>query len=213
MYGARKRTVVVSLGNNFIGARWRRKLIMIYPSADKLEKWGNKYSLVVLAAKRAKQLKSGAPVLIDTDSDNPLTVALEEIASGKVLSRVPDTDALPTEKAEPEVAQLLAVPEDRAETDAEALEVEATEAATVEQEEIEIVLESEEEETTEVEIAGEMSEETDVVDSEADLEDFEESEELEETQEDTGEVEIEVADEEPVPRPKRGRKAKAEEPE
>ncbi len=44
----------------------------------------NRYSLVVLAAKRAKQIREGAPLLIDTDSPNSLTVALEEIAAGKI---------------------------------------------------------------------------------------------------------------------------------
>lgn len=44
----------------------------------------NRYSLVVLAAKRARQIKEGAPLLIDTESTNPLTVALEEIAAGKI---------------------------------------------------------------------------------------------------------------------------------
>jgi len=58
---------------------------LIYPSADTIEKMvGSRYSLVVLAAKRAKQIKEGAPVLIDTASTNPLTIALEEIAAGKV---------------------------------------------------------------------------------------------------------------------------------
>lgn len=58
---------------------------MIYPSADTIEqKVGSRYSLVVLAAKRAKQIKEGAPVLIETASTNPLTIALEEIAAGKV---------------------------------------------------------------------------------------------------------------------------------
>lgn len=58
---------------------------MIYPSADIIEeKVKSRYSLVILAAKRAKQIKEGAPVLIDTDSTNPLTIALEEIAAGKV---------------------------------------------------------------------------------------------------------------------------------
>jgi len=58
---------------------------LIYPSADTIEeKVGSRYSLVVLAAKRAKQIKEGAPVLIETASTNPLTIALEEIAAGKV---------------------------------------------------------------------------------------------------------------------------------
>jgi DNA-directed RNA polymerase subunit omega len=58
---------------------------LIYPSADTIEQMvGSRYSLVVLAAKRAKQIKEGAPVLIETASTNPLTIALEEIAAGKV---------------------------------------------------------------------------------------------------------------------------------
>ena len=58
---------------------------MIYPEGDAIrERVHNRYSLVVLAAKRAKQLKDNAPPLIDTTSTNPLTIALEEIAAGKV---------------------------------------------------------------------------------------------------------------------------------
>lgn len=83
---------------------------MIYPSADKLELWGSKYSLVVLAARRAKQIKSGAPPLIETSSRNPLTIALEEIAAGKIHCQVADHDILPKTTQEAEVAQLLAIP-------------------------------------------------------------------------------------------------------
>ena len=58
---------------------------MIYPSADKIDKEiDSKYALVVLAAKRARQIKEGGRLLIDTRSANPLTIALEEIASGRV---------------------------------------------------------------------------------------------------------------------------------
>lgn len=58
---------------------------MIYPAADKIEKQvDSKYALVILAAKRAKQIKEGSKPLIKTDSTNPLTIALEEIAAGQV---------------------------------------------------------------------------------------------------------------------------------
>ncbi len=58
---------------------------MIFPSADNIKQnIGSRYSLVVIAAKRAKQIKEGAPILIDTLSTNPLTIAMEEIAAGKV---------------------------------------------------------------------------------------------------------------------------------
>jgi DNA-directed RNA polymerase subunit omega len=56
----------------------------------------NRYSLVVLAAKRAKQIREGSPVLINTASTNWLTIALEEIAAGKVnfieAPEVPDDE-------------------------------------------------------------------------------------------------------------------------
>ena len=69
---------------------------MIYPSADTIEdRVKSRYSLVVLSAKRAKQIKEGAPVLIDTDSTNPLTVALEEIAAGKVTAIEVDGELVP----------------------------------------------------------------------------------------------------------------------
>ena len=58
---------------------------MIYPSPDKIDaQVGSKYALVILAAKRAKQLKEGSRPRLPTDSTNPLTIALEEIAEGKV---------------------------------------------------------------------------------------------------------------------------------
>ena len=58
---------------------------MIYPSADKIDKnIESKYALVILAAKRAKQIKEGARSRIHTESVNPLTIALEEIAAGEI---------------------------------------------------------------------------------------------------------------------------------
>lgn len=58
---------------------------MIYPSADKIdEAIDSKYALVVLASKRAKQLKEGARPVINTATTNPLTIALEEIAAGQI---------------------------------------------------------------------------------------------------------------------------------
>jgi len=44
----------------------------------------SKYALVMVAAKRARQLKDGVLPLVDIDSTNPVTIALEEISTGKV---------------------------------------------------------------------------------------------------------------------------------
>lgn len=124
---------------------------MIYPSADLLEeKVDSRFTLVVLAARRAKQLREGAPRLIDTPSTNPLTIALEEIAAGKVTFQVPDHDEVPSgasiaelealpelESAETEAAELIAEPElvDEAARIAELLRLPGEETPVAEAEE------------------------------------------------------------------------------
>jgi DNA-directed RNA polymerase subunit omega len=58
---------------------------MIHPSLDNLvDKVDSKYTLVVLAAKRAREIMDGEEALVDSKSNKPVTVALEEIAHGRV---------------------------------------------------------------------------------------------------------------------------------
>ena len=55
------------------------------PSPDILNEFAHgKYVLSNLAAKRAKQLREGAPPLVNIESNHPLTIALAEIAAGKI---------------------------------------------------------------------------------------------------------------------------------
>lgn len=54
------------------------------PFEDLLEHVDSKYRLVIVAAKRAKQLNRGAACLIQPRSAKPTYQALEEIASGKL---------------------------------------------------------------------------------------------------------------------------------
>lgn len=55
------------------------------PSPDILNEFEHgKFVLSNLAAKRAKQLKDGALALVQVDSTHPLTIALAEIAAGKI---------------------------------------------------------------------------------------------------------------------------------
>jgi len=54
-----------------------------------LDRVSNKYALVIVAAKRARQLKDGALPMIDIDSANPVTISLEEIAAGKIRYEMP----------------------------------------------------------------------------------------------------------------------------
>lgn len=66
------------------------------PSPDILNDFQpGKFVLSNLAAKRAKQLREGAPPLVQVDSSHPLTIALAEIAAGKIKPIMPtgDTDA------------------------------------------------------------------------------------------------------------------------
>jgi DNA-directed RNA polymerase subunit omega len=58
---------------------------MIRPPLEALlDKVDNKYALVIATSKRARQLKEGHLPMVDIPSTNPVTVALEEIAAGKV---------------------------------------------------------------------------------------------------------------------------------
>ena len=70
---------------------------MIYPAADKLDAMESKYALVIVAAKRAKQIKDGARRFVPSRSTNTLTVALEEIAEGNIVPLlVGEPEKLPT---------------------------------------------------------------------------------------------------------------------
>ena len=55
------------------------------PIEEVLERCGSIYRLVILAAKRAKEVAEGAPALIETRQRKVSSVALEEILQGSVL--------------------------------------------------------------------------------------------------------------------------------
>ncbi len=64
---------------------------MAFPSLGKsLDKVSNRYLLVVLSAKRARQINRGAAAQVESKHKKPTSVALEEIAQGKVGYRVKD---------------------------------------------------------------------------------------------------------------------------
>lgn len=68
---------------------------MTFPLLEQcLEKIGNRYLLVVLAAKRARQLNRGASPLVESRRRKWTNVALEEVIAGKIQPR--------TGEAEPE---------------------------------------------------------------------------------------------------------------
>ncbi len=58
---------------------------MINPSiVDLLNKVDNRYSLVVITSKRARQIIEGSKTLIDTERAKPLTVAINEVNVGEI---------------------------------------------------------------------------------------------------------------------------------
>ena len=62
------------------------------PIEELLKQCPSIYKLVVVAAKRAKELAEGAPKLIETDIKKITTIALEEIRQQKVLYKPNEDD-------------------------------------------------------------------------------------------------------------------------
>jgi DNA-directed RNA polymerase subunit omega len=58
---------------------------------DCLTQIDNRYDLVALASKRARQLTLGKDALVDEDNDKPTVIALREIAAGFVTLENIDT--------------------------------------------------------------------------------------------------------------------------
>ena len=58
--------------------------MMVKPTVKELlTKIDNRFELVVVTAKRARQIADGAEVLTDVDEEAPVTLAANEIAEGK----------------------------------------------------------------------------------------------------------------------------------
>jgi len=58
---------------------------MLIPSLNNLlNKGESKYTLVMVTSKRARQLIEGAEPLVKTNSNKPVTIALEELIEGKL---------------------------------------------------------------------------------------------------------------------------------
>ncbi|MDI3535458.1 MAG: DNA-directed polymerase subunit omega [Thermosediminibacterales bacterium] len=58
---------------------------MLYPSLDSMIKYvDSKYTLVVAAAKRARQLVDGDEKMVDVKTNKPVSIALFEINEGKI---------------------------------------------------------------------------------------------------------------------------------
>lgn len=77
---------------------------MEQPTIDKMvERVDSKYSLVVAAAKRARELTDGSEPLAKVNSNKPVSIALCEIGEGKIIydnERLQDIEGTEQENAE-----------------------------------------------------------------------------------------------------------------
>jgi len=74
---------------------------MVNPSTDALlEKTDSRYGLVVLAARRARQLLSGDELKVKSVSKKNVTNALEEILEGKITYEIKERDGVIENKEE-----------------------------------------------------------------------------------------------------------------
>ena len=58
-----------------------------------IEGFDSNYRYILVAARRARQLQSGAPPVIETSSRKPCRIAQDEIRAGKVKWVIPDNKA------------------------------------------------------------------------------------------------------------------------
>ena len=60
--------------------------MIVKPTVSELleEVGDNRYALVIMTAKRARQISAGDPVLTSANDESPVTLAADEIAEGKV---------------------------------------------------------------------------------------------------------------------------------
>ncbi|MHB8995991.1 MAG: DNA-directed RNA polymerase subunit omega [Armatimonadota bacterium] len=80
-----------------------------FPIEELVDRCGSRFTVVVAAAKRAKQIKEGAPPLVNLPTRNPLTIALHEIAAGLIeITEEPVIEDVAVAAAEEAIAELAA---------------------------------------------------------------------------------------------------------
>ncbi len=127
---------------------------MLYPSINEIKhKADSRYTLVILAAKRARDLVDGKPPLVDCKVNRPVSIAAREINEDLIKVRYPEDK--PEEPEEDEAAEAAEAEEGE---EAEAAESEDTEAAETEELVEEAEADEAEEAAEEAEAADEQPE-------------------------------------------------------
>lgn len=81
---------------------------MIIPSFEEIQEiTSSRYELVMLVSKRARKLVDKNPKLVETKSNKPVTIAIEEIMARKVKFGEKMSDAEYDEKIKEQRAELI----------------------------------------------------------------------------------------------------------
>jgi len=64
-----------------------------------IEGFDSNYRYILVAARRARQLQSGARPLVETTTRKPCKIAREEIRAGKIKYSIPGTEKTAVEQA------------------------------------------------------------------------------------------------------------------
>lgn len=83
---------------------------------DCLDHVDNRFELVLLASKRARQLVSGKEATLEWENDKPTVMALREISEGKITVKILEEMAA-AEKAAREAAEAEAAMEEERESE------------------------------------------------------------------------------------------------
>ena len=67
---------------------------------DCLDHVDNRFELVLIASKRARQLSMGAEPLVEVENDKPTVLALREIAENKINKSVLEEEVVPQDDIE-----------------------------------------------------------------------------------------------------------------
>ena len=101
--------------------------MLLYPSINTLnEKTDSRYTLCILAAKRARDLIDGKPALTEEECERPVSQAAKEVAADMITYERPVHEE-PSEEVEAEEAKTAENAE--AGEESEAVEAEASEEA------------------------------------------------------------------------------------
>ncbi len=95
---------------------------------DCLDKVDNRFQLVLVATKRARQLAKGAEPFVEWENDKPTVVALREIAEDYITPAILDEKPEDADAAELEMGEALTAVDEQGEAVATAKPADAPEA-------------------------------------------------------------------------------------